>query len=196
MIALVLAASACGESPLTSGATDSSTTTRTEDPATTTATPTTTSTSSASSTSASPGGPLGTEAEGRPLTLADFFMPDSYWEEKRFDIADQKDVLGLGVEISCSTTAELELRLANNFDTLDFSVGQANDSVSSEESVSVEVLANSAQVEIRSVPFNQVQSFTIPVTGVNALKISVTADRDTSSCDNYATAVITGARLS
>ncbi len=195
MSAVVLTSTACGDSPLVSqdeqSAAASSAAEETTSTTTAATTPPTTTATSTSATSESSSGPLDTEAGGRPLTLADFFMPDSYWEEERYDVADRKDVLGIGRPISCSSEAELELRLANNFETLAFSVGQANDSASSEESVSVEVLANGAQVEIRSVPFNQVQSFEIPVTGVNALRIVMIADRDTSSCDDNATAVLT-----
>ena len=54
---------------------------------------------------------------------------------------------------------------ANNFEELTFSVAQANDSRDSDRQLGVEVLANNEQVEIRSVPFNQVQEFTIDVDG-------------------------------
>src|SRR5690242_17360435 len=149
-------------------------------------TSTSTSTSSSSSTSSSPGGPLGTDAAGRKLTLADFFQPDSQWSEKRYDIADKSQVQGIGTTVQyCGggyAPRELELRLANNFDELTFSVGQANDSLASDQNVSVEVVGNNQQIDIRSVPFNQIQEFRIPVSGVNALKIDLSLDEDVQNC--------------
>jgi len=159
-------------------------------------------TSSSSSTSSSPGGPLGTDAAGRKLTLADFFQPDSQWAEKRYNIADKSQVQGIGTTVQyCGTgyqPRELELRLANNFDQLTFSVGQANDSRASDQNVSVAVTANNQQVDIRSVPFNQIQQFTVPVTGVNALKIDLSLDEDVQNCGRSGTvvAVLTDITLS
>jgi hypothetical protein len=54
-----------------------------------------------------------------------------------------------------------------------------------------EVLANNSQVEIRSVPFNEVQNFSIPVTGVNALKINLSLDDRVEDCGGSVIAVIT-----
>lgn len=166
------------------------TTTHTSAAATTTSESTT---SSSSSAPTSPGGPLGTESAGRPLHLNDFFAPSQNWAEKRYDIADKSQVQGIGTTVqycgSGYTPQELELRLANNFDQLTFSVGQANDSQASDQSVSVEVLANNQQVEIRSVPFNQIQQFSIPVTGVNALKIQLSLDEDVPNCGRSGSAV-------
>jgi hypothetical protein len=146
----------------------------------------TSSSTSTSSTSSSPGGPLGTDAAGRKLTLADFFQPDSQWAEKRYDIADKSQVQGIGTTVQyCGTgyaPRELELRLANNFDELTFSVGQANDSRASDQNVTVEVLGNNQQIDIRTVPFNQIQEFRIPVSGVNALKIDLSLDEDVQNC--------------
>jgi len=153
---------------------------------TTSSSETSTSTSSSSSTSSSPGGPLGSDAAGRKLTLADFFQPDSQWAEKRYDIADKSQVQGIGTTVQyCGTgyaPRELELRLANNFDELTFSVGQANDSRASDQNVTVEVLGNNQQIDIRTVPFNQIQEFRIPVSGVNALKIDLSLDEDVQNC--------------
>ena len=153
---------------------------------TTSSSETSTSTSSSSSTSSSPGGPLGSDAAGRKLTLADFFQPDSQWAEKRYNIADKSQVQGIGTTVQyCGTgyaPRELELRLANNFDELTFSVGQANDSHASDQNVTVEVLGNNQQIDIRTVPFNQIQEFRIPVSGVNALKIDLSLDEDVQNC--------------
>jgi hypothetical protein len=157
---------------------------------------TATSSPAGDSSSSSSDGELGEDAEGRRLTLADFFEPGSQWEEERYNIADQRDVPGIGTQISgCYGFQELELRLGNNFDTLEFSVAQANDSRESDQNVSVEVLANNSQVEIRSVPFNQIQSFSIPVSGVNALKIQMSLDDRVDGCGGSVIAVLTDATL-
>jgi hypothetical protein len=193
--AALLALTACGSDW---------TETEPEAAATTTATTTAPSSTAAATTStptgdSSPGsadGELGEDAEGRRLTLADFFEPGSQWEEERYNIADQRDVPGIGTQIAgCYGFQELELRLGNNFDTLEFSVAQANDSRESDQNVSVEVLANNSQVEIRSVPFNQIQSFSIPVSGVNALKIQMSLDDRVDGCGGSVIAVLTDATL-
>jgi hypothetical protein len=182
--ALLLGTAAC--SSFAGDSADASTTSpRSTSASQTTSSSETSTSTSTSSTSASPGGPLGSDAAGRKLTLADFFQPDSQWSEKRYDIADKSQVQGIGttvVQCSSGSPRELELRLANNFDELTFSVGQANDSQASDQNVSVEVLGNNQQIDIRSVPFNQIQEFTIPVTGVNALKIDLRLDSDVPNC--------------
>ena len=201
-LGVLLGTAACGGDALNPSATASSSTTTAAETTTTSSAPTTTSvatTTTAASTS--PGGPLTTESAGRPLHLTDFFMPGSEWQEKRYDVADKSQVQGIGTTVaSCGSygARELELRLANNFHELTFTVGQANDSRASDQAVSVEVLANNAQVEIRSVPFNQLQQFTIPVTGVNALKIDLRLDEDVPKCGQTGSviAVLTGVQLS
>jgi hypothetical protein len=55
----------------------------------------------------------------------------------------------------------------------------------------VEVVGNNAQLEIRSVPFNEVQSFEVPVAGVNALKIRMVLDDKVPNCGGSVIAVIT-----
>jgi len=183
--ALLLSTAAC--SSFAGDSADASSTSAPSTSASETTSPADTSTSSStSSTSSSPGGPLGSDAAGRKLTLADFFQPDSQWAEKRYDIADKSQVQGIGTTVQyCGTgyaPRELELRLANNFDELTFSVGQANDSLASDQNVSVEVVGNNQQIDIRSVPFNQIQEFRIPVSGVNALKIDLSLDEDVQNC--------------
>jgi hypothetical protein len=188
---LLLGTAACGGGSSLDPNASSSSATETSSSASETTTSSSSSSSTSTSTTASTtastsgGGPLSTDSAGRELTLNDFFMPSTDWQEKRYDIADQSDVQGIGTTIpycGSSYAQELELRLANNFDQLTFKVAQANDSRASDQSLSLEVLANNAQVEIRSVPFNQVQEFTIPVTGVNALKINLTLDEDVANC--------------
>jgi hypothetical protein len=125
-------------------------------------------------------------------------MPADIWEERRYDLADQKDVQGIAATVNqCGDYApmELELRLGNNFEELTFSVAQNNDSRDSDQELSVEVLANNEQVEIRSVPFNQLQDFTIDVSGVNALKILFYLDDNVEDCGGSVIAVLTDATV-
>lgn len=134
------------------------------------------------------------------MTLADFFDVDEQWTESRYDIAKSRQQLGIGAEIqSCygpDAPDTLELRLANNFTTLKFNVGQANGSQASDQVLDVEVIGNGAQIDIRRIPFNKVQPFTIPVGGVNALVIRVYLDPETDQCDgDSVTAVLHGAVL-
>ena len=184
-----------------SAATPSSSSTASTSSSSTSSSATTSTTASSSSASASstPGGPLDTSDSGRTLTLADFFSPQSYWQERRFDIADKTAVQGIGTTVSNCGSAygrELELRLGNKFSELTFSAAQANDSQSSDQKLVVEVLANNQQVEIRSVPFNQVQDFRISVDGVNALKIRLYLDETVPRCGGSVNGVITGATVS
>lgn len=115
-----------------------------------------------------------TAKAGATLGLADFFEPDSAWEENRYEVADQANVSGIAIEVSTSSETsahELELRLANTFDTLNFTVGQANDSESSARVMVVQVLGNNKQLDVQSVPFNTIQPVSVPVAGVNAVVI-------------------------
>jgi hypothetical protein len=187
---VVLVSAACGDTPLRASDPEETTTATSSSESTTSSTPSPTETS-ATQTAEGDGPQPGDE--GRELTLADFFEPSTWWEEERYDIADQKDVQGIAAEVgTCYGVAqELELRLANNFDTLEFSVAQANDSRESDQSLSVEIIANNSQVEIRSVPFNEVQTFTIPVRGVNALKINFGLDDRVENCGGSVIAVVT-----
>jgi hypothetical protein len=196
-LGLVLGTAACGGGALDPTPDAAATTTTAEE---TTSSPAETSTGEATvSASSSPDGQLDEDDEGRKLTLADFFNAGSQWEENRYDIADQKDVLGIATTVQyCGddyTPQELELRLGNNFDELTFSAAQANNSQKSDQSLTVEVLANNEQAEIFSVPFNEVQEFTIDVEGVNALKIRLYLDDSNPDCEGTVVGVITGTTL-
>jgi hypothetical protein len=198
---LVSTATACaGSSPATnaSPATVTQTVTVTQTPTSGGLSSGASSTSASAGTSAAAnsttGGPLASAAAGRKLTLSDFFAPSSNWTEERFDIADTKNVTGIATPVQAcyeGGAVELELRLGNNFSSFSFSVGQANTSLRSDQNVSVQVLGNNAQLDIESVPFNQVQSFTIPVAGVNALKIRMALDDKVATCGGSVIAVIT-----
>ncbi|MDJ0313487.1 hypothetical protein QMG25_09530 [Arthrobacter sp. H35-D1] len=139
------------------------------------------------------------EKKGQALTLADFFNPSSSWSESRYNLADKQDISGISAGISsCSdSSAEtLELRLANNFSNLTFSVGQANDSINSNQSLSVRVTGNNKQLDVQSVPFNEIQKFDVPVAGVNATTIEVHLDSDAPDCGGSVKAVIYDIELS
>jgi hypothetical protein len=127
---------------------------------------------------------------GKTLKLADVFSVVGDWSEQRYDVADRSGVFALGAPVNCSynsnPTASLELRLANRFSSLSFTVGQANDSQTSDGSLTVDVIANSTDKrDNRTVPFNKVQDFTIDVTSVGALKINFSLP-----CDNGGASVI------
>ncbi len=196
---LLLAGTGCaGDALSTDGA---ATTTSSPEETSSSATETPASETSATETSGDEDseGPLDPEDEGRRLTLADFHMPSTAWDEERYDVADEKDVQGIAAEVdACGDYApqELELRLGNNFQELTFSVAQANDSLDSDQQLSVEVLANNEQVEIRSVPFNQIQEFTIDVDGVNALKILFYLDDNVDDCGGSVIGVLTDTTVS
>lgn len=122
---------------------------------------------------------VATEKAGSPLSLADFFRPTREWTENRFDVADKSDVSGMSAEVSTTSeenAATLELRLANNFNELSFRVGQANNSTSSEQTLIVKVLGNGKQLDVFRVPFNTVQDVSVPIKGVNAVKVRLYLD--------------------
>jgi hypothetical protein len=173
--------------------------TSTSSPATTSRS-TSTSSSSASASSTDDGGVLDEEDEGRELGLDDYFNADAQWEERRYDLADQQDVPGVGSMVqgcgqSSSYDRTLELRLGNNFRELTFSAAQANNSLRSDQNLVVEILANNEQRDIRSVPFNQTQEFTIDVTGVNALVLRLYLDDEVADCRPSVVGVISEATV-
>lgn len=132
---------------------------------------------------------LGEENKGEPLTLSDFFRPsERYWEENRYDVADQRDVSGISSEIDeCGTRGysdpeDLELRLANNFTRLMFTAGQANGSISSKQTLVVRVEGNGGQLDIKRIPFNEIATFDISVPDVNSVIIQVYLDDEVEDC--------------
>ncbi|MDI2034772.1 hypothetical protein [Paenarthrobacter nitroguajacolicus] len=98
---------------------------------------------------------------------------------------------GIATTISSYGNPEtLELRLANNFTTFSFNVGQANDSKSSDKILVVRVVGNGKQLDVRKVPFNTIQEISVPAKGVNALKIEFTLDETPSSDSKSILAVV------
>lgn len=131
----------------------------------------------------SPTGPvvLGSNASGRELKLADVFAAEGTWEESRYDVANRRDIQGMGVTLHyCGEdgAAQLELRLARNFKKLTMSVGEANDSPNSDQVLIVEIVANGRQQDSRRIPFDRIQPFSESVAGVNALKVRFWMDGD------------------
>lgn len=135
-----------------------------------------------------PGGVLSSGVKGQTLALADFFNPDSSWTEGRYDVADQGSVSGIASEVSTcglgNSAPTLELRLANNFDNLKFKVGQDNNSASSDKTLSIRVEGNGKQLDVQTIPFNEVQDFSVPVKGVNALKVQFYLEDQDDNCDS------------
>jgi hypothetical protein len=147
-------------------------------------------------TSSGPGGGLGPGKEGTRLTLSDFFQPDG-WAEGSLNVADRKGVQGIFSEVSgCGYGGrQLELRLEDNYKKLSFQVGQANDSRFNNQTLAVSVQANGKQVIVRNVPFNAVQSFSIPVTSVNSLEVVFRLDPQDPDCGGSVNAVMYNAVL-
>lgn len=129
---------------------------------------------------------------GRTLVLADFMRPDEEWKQNRYSIASKADVTGIGHEISScgdSFPESLELRLANNFQKLEFSVGQDNLSEVTDQKLVVRVMGNNKELEIYRVPFNTHQTFNVNVEDVNAFTIETFLDDEVESCDGSVGAV-------
>lgn len=137
-----------------------------------------------------------TAVKDRTLTLADAFRASAYpeWVDDRFDIASKPEVQGIAVETDdCyrDDSPEVEFRLANAFSTFSLSAGQANESESSEQVAKVEVIGNGEQIDVRSVPFNEIVEFKdLNVQGVNALKVKVYLDDDHENCGDGSTTVV------
>lgn len=145
--------------------------------------------------------PLQTDAAGVPLTLSDFFNVSDIWDESRYDIAGRSQERGIAANVSvCGLdpydSTALELRLANHFKSLRFTVGQADSSDLNNQVLDVRVDGNGEQKDIWHVPFNKVQPFEVDVEAVNALVISFYLDPEKKDCGNGSvTAVLSDAVL-
>ncbi|MGV1010067.1 MAG: hypothetical protein ACOYBY_15915 [Dermatophilaceae bacterium] len=117
------------------------------------------------------------------LSLSSFFNPSDKWKDDRYDVADRKQVEGIGsrIEAGCYDVepAELELRLASSYKLLKYSVGQARDSQASDRLLSVRVVADNEQRDVRKTAFSKVQDFSLDVSNVGALKIQFYVERPT-----------------
>jgi len=140
------------------------------------------------SASATPGQTVPSARANQPLGLADAQAKVGEWEESRYEIADRSDVRGMGVPVTyCGdnsgvSNAMLEYRLANRFKTLSMSISQANSSKQSDQQLTVAVIANGSQLDIQTVPFNQVKPVQVPVLGVNALQIRLSLNEKVKDC--------------
>lgn len=137
-------------------------------------------------------------AQDRDLGLNDVFNTTGDWVEQRLDVASVVDVRAVSTEVSeCNPDygSGLEFRLANGFTKLSLSVGQANTSKSSDQTIKIEVLGNDKQLDIRSVPFNSIVDLSIDVPDVNALKVLIYLDKD-GGCRGSVTAMLYKIQLS
>ena len=116
-------------------------------------------------------------SKGRELRLSDFQEPPvtSGWQEKRYDVASITNTMGIGTKLDWQNDDEIELRLANKFQKVTFTAGQANDSRSSDLIVRVAIFADGKEIETVDVPFNDAHAFEVKAANVNALKITFKA---------------------
>jgi len=116
-------------------------------------------------------------SKGRELRLSDFQEPSatSDWQEKRYDVASITNTMGIGTKLDWQNDDEIELRLANKFQKVTFTAGQANDSRSSDLIVRVAIFADGKEIETVDVPFNDAHAFEVKAANVNALKITFKA---------------------
>lgn len=129
-------------------------------------------------------------SEGDELGLDDFFNPDGNWEEGRWNVADRKDEQG--VSVNSLSSQELELRLQNQFSTLRFDAGQANDSESSECVSKVDVVVDGELRETREFGFNTIQEFEgVDVSDSNAVRLEVSK----TGCSDYVRVVLSRIEL-
>ena len=114
-------------------------------------------------------------SKGRELRLSDFQEPSatSDWQEKRYDVASTTNIMGIGTNLDWQNKGEIELRLANKFQKVTFTAGQANDAKSSDLIMRVAIFADSKEIETVDVPFNDAHAFEVKAANVNALKITL-----------------------
>lgn len=131
-----------------------------------------------------------TSASGRTLGLADIFSTVGEWKEERYDISDTSNVFGLATTLSScgGSGVQLELRLAHRFSTLQMKVGQANNSMTSDDVVVVDVVKNGTKIDSQGVAFDVVQPFKEDVTDANSLKIAF--QLDPAKCSNQGVVVV------
>lgn len=80
------------------------------------------------------------------------------------------------------------MRLANNFEALSFSAGQANGSESSEQVLVVRVEGSGDQLEVERIPFNETATFELNVQDVNSLIIQTYLDDEVDGCTSNGSA--------
>jgi len=80
----------------------------------------------------------------------------------------------IGTNLDWQNKGEIELRLANKFQKVTFTAGQANVAKSSDLIMRVAIFADSKEIETVDVPFNDAHAFEVKAANVNALKITLT----------------------
>lgn len=139
-------------------------------------------------TSTESGSVLSPERAGVPLTLSDFFgaADEGVWEQSVYTVADRQDVSGMAAVVdACSQESgtALDLRLAGQFSTLEFEVGQSANSETTRQSLIVQVLDSSGGLlSQEKVGYDTVQRFKVDVSGVNAAQIVVFLDDGAPDC--------------
>lgn len=106
------------------------------------------------------------------LTRDDFFNPPDNSTQAPFDVAGEKHK-GIGVSPVGYGDDELELRLGNRYSRLTFNAGQADLSETSDTYLRVEIIANNTTVSTTDIPFNEIRSFDVDVSNVNAVEIKL-----------------------
>lgn len=122
--------------------------------------------------------------KGIALGLVDFFNPSDAWTEDRVDVASKKSLRGLISRLDgCWDEMEtLELRLANSFEEIKLTAGQANTSETANQILTVEITADGRQVEIQRIAWNKTKTLSLPVKQVNSLNINVYLDDEVDDC--------------
>lgn len=124
-----------------------------------------------------------------PLSLSDFFNPDSNWSQVVTGVANLSGVQGIRGQLGgCGDSDELELRLQDQFHTLKFTVGQDDTSPSSDQTLVVTILVNGQQVEAKQVMFNGILKLAVNVTSANSVKIDF-AIGNSSHCNEDTTTI-------
>lgn len=125
--------------------------------------------------------------DGGELHLANFHKPEA-WEENLYDVADRRQVSGMASVVGCEnyfvSGAELEIRMGNRYKLLTFSVGQGQDSETSDATMLVTITQNGKQTEVKKLRFGKVLDFSMNVTNVNALKIGFEVETPDSQSGN------------
>ena len=98
--------------------------------------------------------------------------------------------MGIGTKLDWQNDDEIELRLANKFQKVTFTAGQANDAKSSDLIMRVAIFADSKEIETVDVPFNDAHAFEVKAANVNALKIEL-IPRPPEGKDSYILGSIT-----
>lgn len=130
----------------------------------------------------------------RELTIDDIFKISPEAREGTFDVATTENQKGIGITIFpySSSEEEVELRLGNRYEELTFTIGQDNNSETSDMVLKVEIEKNGTSDDFENIPFNQTTPITVDVRDVNALKIILTSEprEGKRSSDGKITAVL------